>query len=181
MTMAIQAILELIITCARHFEEDAKSEIISILEEMDDEQPDVTITSFSGILVVKTSLPHTRIIERIREKVQDEPWAIRYILRLIPMLDVVSCDLDSIVKSAAHQAHKMKRDETYRITIEKRDTGIRSSDIISRVAGTIENKVSLEEYDWVVLIETVGSICGVSIIREDEILSVERLKRGSLE
>jgi tRNA acetyltransferase TAN1 len=173
--------LELIVTCARHFEEETKNEILGVLEELGDVQPAITITNFSGILIVKTSINHTHVLEQIRKKIEDEPWAIRYMLRVIPLFDVTKCDIDSITKSAVLQAQKIKSNETYRITIEKRETDIRSAEIITQIATRLENKVSLEDYDWIILIQTVGDLCGVSVLKDDEILSVERLKRGSLE
>lgn len=173
--------LELILTCARHFEGDAETEITSILHDLGDDEPHVTTTNFSGILTVKTSIPHTEIIEQIGKKIQDEPWTIRYISRIIPMFDVMNCEMDSIVKAAASQARKIKPDETYRITIEKRDSDIQSSEIITKIASMLENKVSLEEYDWIILIETIGDVCGVSVLKDDDVLSVERLKRSLLE
>lgn len=173
--------MDLIVTCARHFEDETQREIKSILEEVGDSTPQVTITEYSGILTVKTRLSHTEIIDHIHRKMEDEPWAIRYTLRIIPMFDVVSCDVNAIADAAALQAQKMSKDETYRITIEKRDSDIHSAEIISKIADRIENKVSLEEYDWVILVETIGGVCGVSVLKDDEVLSVERLKRGSLE
>lgn len=177
----LEANLDLIVTCARHFEDETKEEIASILEEIGDAEPQIVITSFSGILTVKTTLSHTDVIKKIREKLEDEPWTIRYTMRVIPMFDVVECNLDSIADAAAAQSQKIKQDETYRITIEKRDSDISSAEIITRVADRIKNKVSLQKYDWVVLVETIGTICGVSILKDDEVLSVERTKRGSME
>ncbi len=177
----LEANLDLIVTCARHFEDETKEEIASILKEIGDAGPQIVITSFSGILTVKTTLSHTDVIKKIREKLEDEPWTIRYTMRVIPMFDVVECNLDSIADAAAAQSQKIKQDETYRITIEKRDSDISSAEIITRVADRIKNKVSLQKYDWVVLVETIGTICGVSILKDDEVLSVERTKRGSME
>jgi len=177
----LQANLDLIVTCARHFEEETKEEISSILDELGDAEPQIVITSFSGILTVKTAVSHTDVIKKIREKLEDEPWTIRYTMRVIPMFDVVECNLDLIADAAAAQSQKIRPDETYRITIEKRDSNISSSEIITHIADRIKNKVSLEKYDWVVLVETIGTICGVSILKDDEVLSVERTKRGSME
>jgi len=171
--------LELIVTCARHFEDEAGREITSILEDVGDASPQVTATKYPGILIVKTASLHTDIIRHVCRKIDDEPWEVRYISRIIPMFEVVSDEIDSIVKSATSQAQRIGKDETYRITIEKRDSEIRSAEIISQIAGSIENKVSLEKYDWIVLIEIIGNICGVSVLKEGDVLSIERLKRGS--
>lgn len=173
--------MELIVTCARHFEGETSKEIEGFLREIGEKSPEITITKFSGIITVKTTLSHTDIIKHVQKKFEEEPWAIRYIMRIIPMFQVVECDISSIADSAIFQAHKMKPDETYRITIEKRDSDIKSSEIITSIAEKLPNRVSLENYDWIILIQTLGNMCGISLVKDEDVLSVERLKRASFE
>jgi tRNA acetyltransferase TAN1 len=173
--------LDLIVTCARHFEGEAKEEITGILDELGDPSADVSITDMSGILTVQTSVNSVEIIKKIREKLEDEPWSIRYTLRAIPIFQTVSTDVESITDAALSQIQKIKPDETYRITIEKRNSGISSSGIISQIADKIKNKVSLEKYDWIILVEILGSVSGVSVLKDADVLSVERTKRESVE
>jgi tRNA acetyltransferase TAN1 len=89
----------------------------------------------------------------------------------------VPTDVESIAKAAMSQIHKIKPDETYRITIEKRNSDISSSQIISQIADKIQNKVSLENYDWMILVEILGGVSGVSILKDEDVLSIERTKR----
>jgi tRNA acetyltransferase TAN1 len=173
--------LDLIVTCARHFEEEAKGEVTSILEECGDSKPQITITDLSGVLTVNTSVSPAEIIKKIHEKLEDEPWSIRYILRAIPIFQTVNTDVESIMQAALNQIQKFKPYDTYRITIEKRNSNISSSEIISQIADKIQNKVSLEKYDWIVLVEILGGISGVSVLQDRDVLSVEKAKRNSLE
>jgi tRNA acetyltransferase TAN1 len=173
--------LNLIITCARHFEDDTEQEIKNILENIGDSQPQITITDLSGILTVQTSVDAADVIKKIQQRLEDEPWSIRYILRAIPIFQTVNTDVQEIAKSSIEQAKKIKPNETYRITIEKRNSGASSSEIINEIADNLKNKVSLEKYDWIILVEILGGITGVSVVKDDEILSVERTKRKSLE
>lgn len=169
--------MDLIVTCARHFEADTKEEISTLLEELGDSNPKITITDMSGILTVETSVDSKEIIKKIHEKIEDEPWSIRYTLRIIPMFSTTDTDAESIAKAVMEQDYRMKSDDTYRITIEKRHSDISSSQIISQIADQIKNKVSLEKYDWIILIEILGRITGVSILKDEDILSVEKEKR----
>ena len=68
--------------------------------------------------------------------------------------------------------------ESYRISIEKRNSDISGQEIISRVAKNIKNKVSLEYPDKIVLIEILGNKTGLSIVKKSDILSVEKTKRS---
>jgi len=173
--------LDLIVTCARHFEEETRNEIMVILEELGDDKPVITITEFSGILTADTVIPTLDVIKKIRVKLDDEPWSIRYILRAIPVFETVKTNAQFIAEAALSHIQKMKQGDTYRITIEKRNSSVSSSEIISQIADNIKNKVSLEKYDWVVLVEVLGPVTGVSVLRDDEILSVEKTKRRSFD
>jgi tRNA acetyltransferase TAN1 len=76
---------------------------------------------------------------------------------------------------------KVNEKESYRITIEKRNSDISSTEIISKIADNITNKVSLEKPDWIVLIEILGNKTGVSVLKSDDIFSLEISKRELLE
>jgi tRNA acetyltransferase TAN1 len=165
------------VTCARHFEGETREEISAILEELGDSDPQITITEMSGILTVKTSIDPKEIVKKIHEKIEDEPWAMRYTLRAIPIFATVNTDAESISKAVMEQIHKLKPEDTYRITIEKRHSDISSSQVITQIADQIKNKVSLEKYDWIILVEIVGKISGVSILKDEDILSVGKEKR----
>jgi tRNA acetyltransferase TAN1 len=171
--------LNLIVTCARHFEGETKEEMKNILEEMGDPKAQISITELSGILAVQTHINPAEIIKKIRDKLEDEPWSIRYILRAIPIFQTVNTNVESITKAALDQVQKFRPDDTYRITIEKRNSNISSSEVISHIADKIKNKVSLEKYDWIILVEIFGAVSGVSILKDSDILSVEKTKRSS--
>jgi len=85
------------------------------------------------------------IVQKIREMVIDEPWSVRYCLRIIPIEAVVDTDLEKILDASLDLVNKIKKDESYRITIEKRNSEISSKKIISKIADNIQNKVSLEK------------------------------------
>jgi tRNA acetyltransferase TAN1 len=170
--------LNLIITCARHFEEETSEEIRRVLMELGDQEPKVMITSMPGILTAITGLNPINIIEKIREKIIDEPWSVRYCFRIIPIQNSCQTNLIEIVDKIQNMIGILKPDESYRITIEKRNTKISSNEIISEIAKNIPNKVSLDHPDWIILIEIIGDETGVSVLRNNMILSVEKVKRS---
>lgn len=170
--------LNLIITCARHFEEETSDEIRRVLTELGDQDPKITITSMPGILTAITSLNPINIIEKIREKIIDEPWSIRYCFRIIPIQSSCQTNLVEIVEKIQNLTSILKSHESYRITIEKRNAKISSSEIISEIAKNIPNKVCLDDPDWIILIEIIGDETGVSVLRNNMILSVEKVKRS---
>jgi len=170
--------LNLIITCPRHFEEEASEEIKRILIELGDQEPKIIISSMPGILTGVTSLNPIESIKKIREKILDEPWSIRYCLRIIPIQGVCKTNIKEIEDEILKKIGVIKSEDSYRITIEKRNSKVSSDEIISKIAKNISNKVSLNSPDWVILIEIIGDEAGVSVIRNNNILSVEKTKRS---
>ena len=81
-------------------------------------------------------------------------------------------------KKIAEKSNQILDNETYRISIEKRNSDISSQEIISKIADKIKNKVSLEFPDKIILIEILGKNTGVSILKKSDILSVEKTKRS---
>ena len=170
--------MNLIVTCPRRLEDEAKEEIEKILIELGDENPKITITEMPGILTAITYLNQIELIEKIREKIIDEPWSVRYCLRIIPIQKTCSTNINEIATEVQSLIGVFKPEDSYRITIEKRNSEISSKEIISEIAKNISNKVCLDNPDWVVLIEIIGKETGVSVLRNNIILSVEKVKRS---
>ena len=173
--------MNLIITCARHLEPETTDELSAVLAQFGDENPEISRTSMSGVLTAKTKLVPFEVIKNIREKIVDEPWSIRYCLRIIPIEQVVDTNLEEISTKVFSLMKKVNEKESYRITIEKRNSDISSAEIISKIADNITNKVSLEKPDWIALIEILGNKTGVSVLKSDDIFSLEISKRELLE
>lgn len=170
--------MNLIITCARHLEPETQAEITKILKEMGDSEPTVSPTSMSGIITAQTNLDPTQIVNDLREQVLDEPWSLRYCLRIIPVQKVTETEIEKIEETVSELSSAISEKETYRISIERRNSDISSQEIISRIAKKFPNKVSLEHPDKVIQIEVLGGKTGVAIIKNSDILSVEKTKRS---
>ena len=170
--------MNLIITCPRHFEEETKEEIEKIIIDLGDKDADFTKTNFPGILKGKTSLDPLKVIENIREKIIDEPWTVRYCLRIIPIQSMCKTEIDEITNEVQKKIKVLKPDDKYRITVEKRNSKISSKEIISEVAKKISNRVSLDNPDWIVLIEIIEDETGIAVIPKNNLLSIEKTKRS---
>jgi len=170
--------MNLIITCARHLEPETEEELRSILEELGDSDAIVSITKMSGILTAETKLEPIMVVRKIKEMILDEPWSIRYSLRIIPIQKVIETKIEEIEKTVTSISEQISDGETYRVSIEKRNSDLSSQEIITKIANKIKNKVSLEFPDKVVLIEILGDKTGISILKKADVLSVEKTKRS---
>ncbi|MDW8045200.1 MAG: THUMP domain-containing protein [Nitrososphaerota archaeon] len=168
----------LLVTTYRRAEHEAGAELFSLLVELGDKSPKIELTGISGLLAVETSIPADRVIEEVRRIIESEPWRIRYLLRLIPIEYVVDTDLSAIKRAVEQMVDRIKDNESFRITVEKRHTNLSSKDIIDAVASVVHRSVNLENPDWIVLVEVVDGKTGLSIIKPHQILSVTSMKRG---
>lgn len=170
--------MNLIVTCARSLEDSAGDEIEDILDGLGDSEAEITITNMPGILTIRTSLEPTSIVTKIRDMVLDEPWSIRYCLRVIPIQKTTDTDVESIKKIIPEMIGNLGIEDTYRISIEKRNSSISTQELISEIAKLVKNKVSLEDPDWIILLEIIENITGISVIRKSDIVSIEKTKRS---
>ena len=169
--------MNLIITCQRNFEEQTTLEIQNSLERFGDTNAIIEKTIFSGIIQVQTSLDNIRVLENFKELIDDEPWLIKYCSRIIPIQEECESNLDEIRKTVISLSKKIKKNDTYRITVEKRHSSLHTKDIISKIADSLSNKVLLENSDWEIIIQILKDKTGISIIPTNSILSVDRQKR----
>jgi len=166
----------LLATTSRGNEGDACSELWYLLGEIDDSAPNVEKTGVTGLIAAKTAFNPFKVIERLRKILCERPYEFRYTLRMIPIEKVVRTDLGEIQCVATELSSKIGENESFRVTVEKRFTEIPSRKIIEAAAANIERKVDLNNPDKILLIEVIGGLTGVSVIKSDDILSVMKEK-----
>lgn len=171
---------DLLLSSARGNESEANHEARYLLGELGDRTSSTDFTIVSGLTVAKTSLEPVSTIPRLRSILRKSPWKFRYLLKIKPIACVVPCDLRSIEAAAKSLVRDIQATETFRVSLEKRRSEISSKEVVDAVASQIGRRVELRNPDKVVLIEIVGKIAGLSMIRPTEILSVEKEKRTQL-
>ncbi len=162
----------LLITTSRGNEEDACSEIWYLLGEIGDSAVRVDKTGITGLVAAKTAFDPFEVVEQLREILKERPYEFRYTFRVIPVEKVVRTDLREIERTAVELASKIKENESFRVTVEKRFTDTSTKDMIEAAAASIERKVDLRNPDKIILVEVVGGLTGISIIKPGQILAV---------
>ena len=155
----------------------AINEVSKLLDEFGDSNSSVLKTQFSGIIKIETGLKILELIEKFRDKIENEPWELRYCSRIIPIQKTCQTDLITIKQNVADLIPLIDPNETYKISIERRDSKLIRNEIISNIAKLLTNHVSLERPDWEIIIQIIGNETGVSILPCNSILSVSKLKR----
>ena len=166
----------LLATAARGNEEDACSEIWYLLGEIGDSTSEVDKTGITGLIAAKTTLNPYDVIKKFRTILKERPYEFRYSLRVIPVEKVIRTDLGEIQRVVTELASKINENETFRVTVEKRFTTTSMRDIIEAAAVNIQRRVDLRNPDKIVLIEVVGGLTGVSVVKAEDILSAVKEK-----
>jgi len=169
----------LVISTSRGNEKNTCSEMWYLLGEVGDRGSNAETTAVIGLVVATTKLDGIKAIRDLRTLLKDRPWEFKYTLKLVPIQRVVDAKLEAIQEVALELAKGIKEKESFRITVEKRHTDLKSKVIIDTVAKQIERTVNLEHPDKILLIEVIGERAGLALITPDDVLSVEREKRKS--
>jgi tRNA acetyltransferase TAN1 len=171
----------LLVTTTRGNEVDACSEIWYLLNEIGDNTATVDKTGVSGLISAKTVFSPLETIRKLRDMLKERPYEFRFSLRIIPIQKVTQTNLTDIKRVVTELAAEINKEETFRITVEKRFSQMPSQDIIEASAENIERKVNLTRPDKIVLIEIIGGFTGISVIQPSDIISVvkERFESDS--
>lgn len=167
----------LIVTTFRGQEAIAVSELKDLLTYLGDRDPEIEITKISGLITASTSLDPFHVVDKVKEILSKEPWRISSLLRFIPIEETTPSRIEDIAEIATRLSAKIPEESSFRITVEKRHTSLSSQDIIKAVAENIHRRVDLKDPDYIVLIEVLGGVTGISVIKPDQIVSSMRHER----
>ena len=167
----------LLATTSRGNEKQMCIELSYLLkEELGDAAPVVVKTGIRGLVAAKTVFDPCEVTQKLRAILQERPYEFRYALRIIPVERVVPTDLDEVKRVASELAEGIGENETFRVTVEKRFTSLHTRDFIEAAATGIDRKVDLGNPDKILLIEVVGGLTGMALIKSDDVLAVLKEK-----
>ncbi|MEM4576804.1 MAG: THUMP domain-containing protein [Candidatus Nezhaarchaeales archaeon] len=166
----------LLVSTYRSREDECISELWYLFRELGDDQVEIRRAPVPGLLFVRTNLDPFEASKKIGEIARERPWDVRYTLKLTPIDAVTSDDLDEIKSVAVALANKkIREDETFRITVNKRLSSISSRKLIEEVAKEINRKVSLKKPDKILQIEIVGKDVGIVVLKPEDVVSIVKI------
>jgi tRNA acetyltransferase TAN1 len=168
---------KMIISTFRGREMEAAEEFKQLAAEFTGEIPTCVLTGISGLIIIGRLVDPMKTVCIFRQILEKEPWYFRYILRVIPVESVCKSDLTEIVSLACILSRKIPKKSTFKIVIEKRFFEIRSDVLISKIANKISARVNLTTPEWVVMVQILHKMTGISVLKPDQILSIIKAKR----
>ncbi len=136
----------------------------------------IWFTGFDGLLTSRVDGNPVEFTRMVRDVVASRYYVPRFVLKIVPIMDVTKTDIDIVAERAAELAEThIDREETYKVEVRKRGIPYDRMSIISAVASRIERKVNLARPDKLVLLDMFPTRTGISVIREDDIFSLLRI------
>jgi tRNA acetyltransferase TAN1 len=170
--------MNLIVTSAKGLEARASAEFKEVALLSGIRKVTIERSAYDGVLEVEVENPKV-LLSFISEFVHSEPFKVRFIMRVIPVGRVVDTKIEEIVGAVTELASNIGAAESFRITIEARDSPYSDKQLIDAIADAVDRKVSLDSPDKIVLIQIFGEYTGVSVLAPNEILSITKLKRAT--
>ena len=163
----------LFVSVRKGFEIPACEEMKDLLEQLGDTNPQSTTTIAQGIILAYTNLDPFFAIRRIKELIWKDEFRYSLILKIRPIESVVETDLEEIMQVCSNLTEKkIDKNETFRITLERRFTNVARNDLITAAASKIDRKVDLKQADKIVFIEVLEDVAGISILSPEDEVSI---------
>jgi tRNA acetyltransferase TAN1 len=165
----------LLVSCGWGRYQEAKREIVGLLANIGDKQPDVRKTLARGITGVRTLLDSRSVTTALHVAFQKDPSIVQHTSKWVPIDLWTDSNIESIKEGAAKLRGMIGTGETWRMTVERRRyTTLHKIDIIRAVAELIDERVDLEKPDKTLRVEVIGKHAGISVLKPYEIFSCLR-------
>ncbi|OLS24463.1 MAG: hypothetical protein HeimC2_22690 [Candidatus Heimdallarchaeota archaeon LC_2] len=166
----------LLISTKRNFEASASSEIhFALTEKLGLERSAIHVknTGISGLITVE--IKNNDILDIINQlKALEEDSAFyMHCLKIKPIQLVTKYENDISIFGKVVEEKFLTNETTtsYKVVVEKRHSKLKSIDIIEQIAKVIPNPVNLNNPEWILLIEIIADIIGISRMAPDTIFS----------
>lgn len=165
----------LIVTSKRGNEVQCSKELMILANRMG-YNVEIRRTKFSGLLICKIEGDSLEFIRKAKGIIEEDPWGFKYIQRIIPIQWVVDFNsLKDLIKTV-----KIPEGSSFKVVVNKRGSNLSSKDIIETVASVVNRRVDLENPDYIIQIEVIEDLLGVSIIKKDDIISIPKMQEEIL-
>lgn len=152
----------------------ACSELWINLRAIGEETPKTNRSRIKGVILGKTEMDPVDAIHAMKKTLETDSAKFKLLYRVLPIQKWVITEISTIVDAIREMGSVIGEDESFRITLEKRRCQLGSLEIITPVAEVVDRSVDLETPDWVILIEVMGKETGVSVIKPNDMLNIQK-------
>jgi tRNA acetyltransferase TAN1 len=168
----------LLVGCPRDREQAARSEVRYFVGDLlADTNLAVSFPNISGLITCWTCLDPFYVVHKLQELALENPYQFRFGIRFTPLEYCVESNLEAITQTARNLLVKIDANETFRVTVRRRQTALENMEVVKAVAEEIPRTVNLDKPDKTIWVEIVGEMTGMSVLNEStDILSITSMK-----
>jgi tRNA acetyltransferase TAN1 len=170
-----------VVTTQRGNERACIREVAMLVEEAGGPEVRLSKTWYPGLIVGTVDGDPVELVRKIRPRVEEDPWDLRFMLKLVPVQKSVQADIEKIKEAVGELSGAIPAESSFKISVNKRGSDLRTAEIIKEAASKVVRKVDLDRPDRIVQIEIIDDVAGISVLREDEILSVTKLQEKAMD
>jgi len=167
----------LLVSTFRRRENEACTEIWYLLELLGDPDSQVEPSGIPGLVFANTLLDPLQVVKDLQGILYRSPEELHYVLKVVPVEEVIDSDLEAFSSLGRRLESRIRPEETFRITVQKRYSRLDRNEVIRMVAENIDRRVDLESPSKVLWIEILGRMTGVSVLDPNGIFSLECAQR----
>lgn len=174
--LTIENRFNLLLSCRRFQEAESCHELQRIVDE-DEALSSIEwckMTGISSLVVAQVSGDAHEFVKQLAKVARRTPWTFQDLLKIVPIDLVVETNLKAIRAGSKKLAKGMPKNATFRVNLHRRDTDIDRDTLLHEVAIRFPGKVDLENFDWIVVIETLGPVTGLALLKPSEIVTMRR-------
>ena len=171
----------LVITTQRGNERNCIRELSRLVGEAGGPRIHMKKTRFPGLLLGFVEGDPIELCRKIRPFVEEDPWDLRFVQKVIPIQKTVPADAASIKEVVSGLAGLIPEKSSFKITVNKRGTEISSMELIKQVATAVQRRVDLNRPDMIIQLELIDDRAGISLIVDDDIVSVTKMQEKAME
>ena len=166
----------ILLSCRRFQEAESCQELRRIIEEESElgSLDWCKLTGISCLVVGKVDGDAHTFVTKLGHIVKKMPWIIQDLLKIHPIDLVVESTMKGIRAGSKKLAKGMKKTDKFRVNLNRRDTNLDRDKLLHEIATQFPGKVDLEEYDWVVVVEMLGPVSGLALLRKEQIVTLRR-------
>ncbi|MHA2306734.1 MAG: THUMP domain-containing protein [Candidatus Hodarchaeales archaeon] len=166
--------MSFLISSQRNNERDALSELFYVLSDVlgyDVKPLNSRVPGLSLLSLIETDVDLFEATDKIQNYISKNGPLVAC-LKIVPLERLMKTNISSIVETSTSLAQKkIHSTHTWRISVKKRQTNIRSMEIIESIAEKIDwGKVSLKSPDYEIRIEIIRNLAGVSVMKPHFVL-----------
>lgn len=161
--------MSFLISSKRSFERDALSEVYYVISDVLNYETKPLKSRVSGLSIlslVDSKISTAEVITKIRKYIESEGPLIAC-LKIVPLEKLIKTDLAKISEVILILAEeKILPRNSWMIRVHKRQTMLRSSQVIERVAENINwGTVNLNNPDFEIRIEIIRDLTGITVMK----------------